>query len=189
MKKILSPLDKFVFAFCKILEKEVVKYVVVSGYVAIVFGRSRNTEDIDILVKKIDFDKFEKLWRVLSKKYECMNTSNAKDAYFEYLNKKTGIRFYEKGKFIPNFEFKFLKDEKDVYSLENAIRLQINKESIFISPLELQIAYKLALGSLRDIEDARFLFKLFNKHVDKEELKVWIHKLGVSKKTIKKLGV
>jgi predicted nucleotidyltransferase len=59
--KEMSHLDKFVFKFCNFLNKEKIRYVIVSGYISIVFGRSRNTEDIDILVEKINFDKFEKL--------------------------------------------------------------------------------------------------------------------------------
>jgi len=55
--------------------------------------------------------------------------------------------------------------------------------------LELQIAYKLLLGSVKDIEDARFLFKLFMEQIDKKELKAWLRELDIPKKTVEKLGV
>lgn len=47
-------LDKFVLDFCELLED----YVVVSGYASILFGRSRATEDIDLLVPKMEINKF-----------------------------------------------------------------------------------------------------------------------------------
>jgi RecA-family ATPase len=56
--KVVSKLDLFVIDFIKILEKYT-DYVIVSGYVSILFGRSRGTEDIDIFIEKIDFKKFK----------------------------------------------------------------------------------------------------------------------------------
>lgn len=40
------------------LVKNNIKYVIVSGYVAILFGRSRISEDVDLLVEHISFEKF-----------------------------------------------------------------------------------------------------------------------------------
>ena len=48
--KTISALDSLVIEFTSILNKYA-KYVIVSGYVAILFGRSRTSEDIDIVVK------------------------------------------------------------------------------------------------------------------------------------------
>ncbi len=39
----MSNLNKFVFDFCKILERKKIKYVIVLRYIAIAFGRIRNT--------------------------------------------------------------------------------------------------------------------------------------------------
>ena len=46
-------LDKFCIDFCSILDKHV-KYIVVSGFVVIASGRTRGTEDIDVIIEKID---------------------------------------------------------------------------------------------------------------------------------------
>ena len=51
--KTLSELDIFVLDFLDIL-KVYTDYVIVSGYVTILFGRARGTEDIDIIIEKID---------------------------------------------------------------------------------------------------------------------------------------
>lgn len=48
--KVLNNLDRFVLDFISILEKYV-GYVVVSGYVSILLGRSRSSEDVDFLRK------------------------------------------------------------------------------------------------------------------------------------------
>gem|GEM_PF-4971067 len=45
-EKVLNKYDRFVLDFT--LEKEKIRYVLLSGYVAILFGRSRQTEDIDL---------------------------------------------------------------------------------------------------------------------------------------------
>ncbi len=47
----LSLLDSFVLSFTKHLASNNIKYVIVSGYVAILFGRSRISEDVDILIE------------------------------------------------------------------------------------------------------------------------------------------
>jgi len=51
LRIILSNLDKFVLEFIKVLEQHV-DYVIISGYVSIVLGRTRITEDIDVFIKK-----------------------------------------------------------------------------------------------------------------------------------------
>ncbi|HLD41949.1 MAG TPA: hypothetical protein VJB06_02850 [archaeon] len=56
LDKIENELDKFVLDFIKILEKHA-KYVIVSGYVAILFGRSRGTEDIDMFIGRLAKEK------------------------------------------------------------------------------------------------------------------------------------
>ncbi len=61
--------------------------------------------------------------------------------------------------------------------------------SVFISPLELQIAYKLYLGSDKDYEDARYLYKLLLQHIDTKKLKHFISILGVGREARKVLGV
>jgi len=47
----LSNLDKLVLNFVKILEKYT-DYIIVSGYVSIILGRARATEDVDVFIKK-----------------------------------------------------------------------------------------------------------------------------------------
>ena len=52
-------LDKFVEEFCGIVERYV-KYIICSGFVAIVHGRTRGTEDIDMIIEHIPLETFRK---------------------------------------------------------------------------------------------------------------------------------
>lgn len=165
----LNGLDKFVIDFCKLLED----YVLVSGYVSILFGRSRATEDVDLLIPKMSFEKFEKVWdRIYKNGFECLNTSNIKKAFS--LIKNQNIRFSKVGKPIPNMEFKLIKNDIHQYSLENKLKVIMKENILFVSPLEMQIAYKLLLGkqgNTKDIEDAKHIYELFKENLDNNELK------------------
>lgn len=178
-EKELNELDKFVIKFTKILNDLNIKYVIISGYVAILFGRSRNSEDIDIFIERLDKDKFIELWEQLIEEFECIIPKNVEEAYSEYLLKNTAIRFAAKDKFIPYMEVKFPKNSLDEFSLEKRKEVIINNHQIFISPLELQIAYKIYLGSEKDIEDARFLFRLFKDNLNFNLLNLFIQKLNI----------
>ena len=185
-EKEISVLDDFTLDFVDVLTKHAVKHVIVSGYVAILFGRSRMSEDVDILIEHISYDDFLKLWSELEQTYECLITSNPDDAYHSYLENHNAIRFARKGNFIPNMEMKFVKNDLDRYSINNRKHVKINDRSLFISPLELQIPYKLFLGSKKDIEDARFLFKLFRDKLDSDMLNTFIDEMNIPAECVDK---
>ncbi|MCX6710575.1 MAG: hypothetical protein NTZ02_00615 [Candidatus Woesearchaeota archaeon] len=74
LNKQLTPLDNIVIKFISVLDKCEIDYVIVSGYVAILFGRSRSSEDIDIIIEKITYNSFIKFWQEMNKKFECIIT-------------------------------------------------------------------------------------------------------------------
>ena len=171
MDKVLNKLDKIVLDFTSILKKYS-DYVIVSGYVSILFGRSRATEDIDLLVPKMEKDVFFKLLKDLNKKFECLNSSNPESLYEDYLCNKTAIRFSYKNKPIPNIKFKFAQTQVDYESLKQKICVRIGVKELFVSSIELQIAFKeQVLGSDKDIEDAEHLKTVFEKNLNILKLK------------------
>ena len=176
-KKQLNTLDKFVIDFTSLLNRLDICYVIVSGYVTILFGRSRVSEDVDIIVERIEFDKFEKLWDALKKDFVCINAKEAKEAFGRYLQAGVALRFAKKNRFIPNIEFKFPKISLDLWTLRERKKVLLNNHEIFISPLELQIPFKLYLGSEKDIEDAKYLYNLFKNNIDTNVLNEFIQKL------------
>jgi len=173
-EKELNKLDQFVLDFIKLLGN--INYVLVSGYVAIFFGRSRATEDIDFFIEKLTFEEF-KLFakRVTEKGYWFVNGNDVENLY-AILKEGSSLRIAKKGEWDPNAEIKFPMDNTDFFSLKNKIKVVFGDNVIYISPIELQIAYKLKLAhniknrSSKDIEDALHIFKLFEKYLSKEEL-------------------
>jgi len=167
LDKELNDLDLFVLEFTKILEKYT-PYAVVSGYVALLFGRSRATEDVDIIIPKIDREKFLKLFEDLKKEgYWCLNADDANSLFDDYLTQKVAVRFAKKNNVIPNIELKFAKNDFDLMTIKERIKVQTLKGTIHISRLEEEIAYKeTVLGSEKDLEDARFLRKVFEKNLN-----------------------
>lgn len=178
-EKDLNSLDKFVIDFTSVLNKLDIDYVIISGYVAILFGRSRISEDIDVFIEYISLDTFKRLWNSLEESFYCINTDNFEDAYKEYLKNNDAIRLAKKDKFIPNIEIKFPKIDLDLLSLKNRIKVVVNDNIIYISPIELQIVFKLSLGSEKDIEDARYLYGIFKEKLNKELLEELFRKLNI----------
>lgn len=181
-EKVLNKLDKFVIDFTRILNELKIDYVLVSEYVSILFGRNRSSEDIDLIIEKIDFGRFKELWGRLYEKFECLNTDNISEAYNEYLLNNISIRFAVKTIYVPNMEVKFPHielNDLDMVSLREKKEVVLNSNTFYISPIELQIAFKVFLGSKKDIEDALFLYKLFKNQLNMELIKEFGRKLKI----------
>ena len=157
----LSELDKLVLSFISILQKYT-SYVLVSGYVAIVLGRTRTTEDVDFFIERLDKETFSKFYSELKKGGFWSVNVDSEDELFSILNDGLSIRFALDGQVVPNMEVKFVKDALDRFTIDNKIRLITNGGEMLISKIELQIAYKkFVLKSQKDMEDARHLQGLF----------------------------
>ncbi|HIJ05703.1 MAG: hypothetical protein XE11_1514 [Methanomicrobiales archaeon 53_19] len=175
----LSELDLFVCRFLDILE-DYSPYTIISGYVAILFGRTRSTEDIDLLIPVCSYPSFHSLHDAcIDHGFEFLNAEDAEGLY-SFLSSGYGIRLCEKDTFIPNIEIKFIKNESDEYSFEKRIQLIINGRTFFISPLEIQIAYKFWLGSQKDIEDAIFIRNVCRDVIDEKLLQDFCKSFGVT---------
>ena len=186
-EKELNSLDKFVIDFCSILNKLKIKYVIMSGYVAILFGRNRSSEDIDMFIEEIDFNKFKSIWDELKENFSCVNTDDVEDAFYKYLKDINQIRFSRKDRYVPNIEMKFPKRDIDHYILENRILVMLNKHMFFIANIEEQIAYKLYLGSEKDIEDAVYLYEIFKENINVSLLDHFCRKLNIEETAKKHL--
>jgi len=57
--------------------------------------------------------------------------------------------------------------------------VELNGEILPIAHIESQISYKLYLGSEKDIEDAKYLYDIFEKKLKMDILKRNLKKLGV----------
>jgi hypothetical protein len=164
--RVLSDLDKFTIDFTNILKKHT-KYVIVSGYVAILLGRARASEDVDILIPRIDFSTFKNLYiNIRKNNFYCLNAEDEKTVY-SYLEDNLAVRFAKKDTMIPNIEMKWAKHEFDKLALENTIDVLMKNETLCISNLELQIAFKEeVLKSLKDLEDAEHIKEVAREYLD-----------------------
>ncbi len=168
-----NELDKLVITFIDILKKYA-NYVVVSGYVAILFGRSRGTEDIDILIEEIPKEQFFKfLEDIIKHRFWCINTDEREEMY-DMLQTGDAIRFAIKHTFQPNFEVKFIKDKIQERAIKEKIKVILPKYEMYTSPLEMQIAYKeVMLKSEKDKEDALHLRKLFKEKLNESRIEMY----------------
>jgi hypothetical protein len=186
--KEINELDKRVIDFIKLLEP--VDYVIISGYIGILFGRSRNTEDVDIFINfKQEKELSAFLKRLEKKSYYIINALTTEEAC-ELLNEGVPIRIAKEGEIMPNFELKLPKTETDRLSFENKMIVKLGEYGLNTSSLELQIAYKLFLGSEKDYGDAIHLYDISEEYLNKAKFHSFIRMLGVSDKVVKKvLGV
>ena len=132
---------KFTFDFVRILEKYA-DYAIISGYISILLGRSRATEDVDIFIKRISKDKFKDMYEELVKGgFWCLNSDN-ENTIFDYINERVAIRF-AKGKIpLPNIKVKFPKDELDEDVFNDLLTVKLPDGEMKISSLERHIAFK-----------------------------------------------
>ena len=177
--KVLTELDKFVINFTDILKKNC-DYVIISGYIPILFGRTRGTEDIDVFIEYIDKKKFVNFYNnLIDNNYYFLNPENENGLY-EMLEEKLRIRAAKKDTIIPNIEIKFIKDEIDSFTLKNHVKVTLNKKfNFFISPIEIEIPYKLYVGSEKDIEDALYLYEIFKNKMNTELMHIFSRKLKI----------
>lgn len=184
LDKVLSDLDKLVLDFVSVLVDSKIRYVIISGYVAIFFGRSRTTEDIDVFVEKMGRKKFNAFYsKLIGNGYWVINAANEAEA-FDLLMDSLAIRAAKKDNVVPNFEIKLPKKDTDFFSLDNAMKVVVNGKTLLMSPFEMQIPFKLWLGSEKDIEDAVHLYTLFNDRLDKRLMARVGSRLGVKGKMV-----
>ena len=171
LNKIINELDKFVLDFIRIIEKYA-NYVIISGYISILFGRARSTENIDVFIKKIDKEKFYLLYSDLKKNdYWCLNAESPDDVY-EYLKEGLAVRFAKKSETIPNIEVKFINKKLDADLIKESVTVITKEGSLKISSIERQIAFKkYYLKSDKDIEDAKHLEEIFKNKIDLNKIK------------------
>ena len=178
--KVLTKLDEFVVDFINILRKYC-NYVVISGYIPIFFGRTRGTEDVDVFIDYVDKKTFVSFYNDLVKNNYYFLNPEDENGLYEMLMDNLGIRTAIKDTIIPNMEMKFIKDDIDRFTLNNRVKVTVNKKSnLFISPIEVEIPYKLYLGSEKDIEDALYLWDIFQNDLDKKLMNRFMNELNVS---------
>ena len=158
-----------------------IDHVFVAGYVAILAGRSRSTEDIDVFIERCSAEPIDELVAELEREGYWGSAMPLSETYGNLAN-DTNIWVAPDGEMTPHLEVKFPSDEFDEASLRNAIDAHVGDHTIPIGPLELQIAYKLSLGGRTDLEDAAHLYTVFGETLSRDRLEVWVGRLNVTER-------
>src|SRR3989338_2430223 len=159
LDKEVNELDKFVFKFIKILRKYT-DYVIVGGYVPILLGRTKTTDEIDIFVKHLSKEKIDKFYHDIGKSYWSLNAKNSAYIY-KLLMKDLAIRISLKNTTTPNFKIKVARTKLEMANFVNKTTILTKLGAIYLSPLSVAINFKRNyLKSYRDMEDAVYLEKI-----------------------------
>jgi hypothetical protein len=163
-------LDQFCIDFCKIVEKHC-RYIIVSGFVAISSGRTRATEDIDMIIEKLSLEQYKKLHTdLIDADFVCVQEDSVEEIY-SYLIEKTSVRYIKKNQQLPEMEIKFIKDKLDEIQIQTRIKLPLTGLDVWFSSIDMNIAFKEEyLKSDKDIKDAEHLRKVYPELVNEENI-------------------
>lgn|SRR3989338_3616534 len=171
----LTELDIFVKDFLDVLKKHS-SYLVVSGYVSICTGRTRGTEDVDILIPKMGKEEFGSLFNDLQKNnFWCYQGDSASSVY-SYIENLNSVRFARTDQIFPNIECIPFDETKKAKSFEfsHPLNIRVQDFQFNIPPIEFEILYKeIILKGKKDLEDATHLRTFFSDIVKKDKFKAY----------------
>lgn len=173
-----NELDTLAIEFSTLLDRLDIDHVFVAGYVAILAGRSRSTEDIDVILERCAEETISELASVLSRE-GFWGASMPLDSLFDVLDSSSHAWVARDGDMNPRLDLLFPTDEYDRASLRGSIPAHIDDATVPIGPIELQIAYKLSLEGRTDHEDAAHLYVYFSETLSTERLEHWVNELDV----------
>ncbi len=169
----LTELDIFAKKFLDILKKHT-DYLIVSGFVSIASGRTRGTEDIDIIIPAMEEEKFNTLFKELEKNnFWCYQGDNPKEVY-TYIKGLNSIRFAKINEIFPNIELIPFDQTKKAkfFEFSHPQKIKIREFEFKIPPLEFEILYKeLILKGKKDIEDAKHLRTFFSEIIKEKKFR------------------
>lgn len=190
----VSPYDGLVREFLATLED--VEAVLISGYPAIMLGRSRETEDIDLFLGDMGRDRFDAWWgRLSAAGFWCINAGP--DGAWDLLQERMAPRFAKEGTIEPNFEVKFARERLSAQQLREAWDLDLLGVHAHIGDLSDQVAYKVFMGTQhdpggahlpvnKDMEDAEHIARVAGHAIDWARADRMISILGVPKSVWRK---
>ena len=168
----LTDLDLFLKDFLEVLKKHS-DYLIVSGYVSISTGRTRATEDIDVLVPIMEEKMFSSFLKDIEGKFWCYQGDIIKEIY-SYLKKYTSLRFSRINETFPNIEFIPIDKNRKAkwFEFTHPQKIRVKNFEFKIPPIEFEILYKeKVLKSDKDKKDALHLRTFFSEILDDKRFK------------------
>lgn len=159
--KEITKLDEFTLEVIDIIKKHA-DYLIISGYVAIFFGRSRATEDVDIFIKDLSFEKFNEMYNEFIKNGYELTIDNAKGLYYDYLKERLPVNVWRKNFPLLRVEIKLAVKPTQLAAFNDRIIAKFKDKELVMSDIESQIAYKRYIArSDKDLADAKHLELVF----------------------------
>ncbi len=173
MKRELTDLDRFVKDFLEVLQNHSC-HLIVSGFVSISSGRTRGTEDVDVLVPVMGKSKFIELFKNLQESgFWCYQGETAEEVY-DYFKELSSIRFARTDELFPNMEVIPIDETRKAkfFEFNHPQKMRVQDFEFNIPPIEFEIMYKeMVLKGKKDIEDARHLRVMFSELINKGKFK------------------
>ncbi|MDP3698644.1 MAG: hypothetical protein Q8R47_03585 [Nanoarchaeota archaeon] len=169
----LTDLDFFVRDFLTVLKRHS-NYLIVSGFVSIASGRTRGTEDVDLLMPILDKVKFAAFFQDLTNNgFWCYQSDSAEELY-PYIKDLQSIRFARVNEMFPNMEVIPITEKRKAkyFEFTHPQKMRVQDFEFKVPPLEFEILYKeLVLRGKKDLADAKHLRTFFADILKQERFK------------------
>lgn len=181
IEKEQSTLDERTFEFLAVLDAVDVDYVVVSGYVLLLTGRNRMTEDIDVILARSS----RSVLQALADRLEdagYVATPPPIERLPSFIQ-ASHVDVSKEGRRVPSFDLSLADTQLERSAIADPLTVRFAGRDIPVAPLEQQIAYKLYMaGDPRewkgtDYEDALHLYRVFEERLNIAELERYVEAL------------
>lgn len=168
VNKEINYIDRFVLKTTDILSKYT-DYVIVSGYVAIFFGRGRGSEDVDMFIKELSLERFHGMFNDFVKNGFEFTIDDPDELYKEYLRQETPVGVWKKDAPLLRLDMKFPKELSQHRLFDDRVKVIFDGRTLWMANIESTIAYKEEIAkSDKDLLDAQHLRLVFDKLDEKK---------------------
>ena len=178
----LSEFDRRAFAFFELLDEVGIDYLVVSGYLLLLTGRQRMTEDVDLILSVQTSDRLDELATRLDEEGYVANPPPL-DRLPEFIE-DGHVGVHAEGARVPTFDLSLGKTELERDAFADSLHVEVDDQSLQVTAFEQQIAYILSMlhdpsdHTAMDFLDALHLYRLFEDQLDMDSLRSYAHRLN-----------
>jgi len=159
-------LAKFVKLVIQSLEESRIRYVIVGGIAAILYGRPRTTLDIDIVISQANLADITRLEQTLKKN----GFSISDNEILEAVNQKSHCSIFFKD-YVYRIEIHGVYNPLNDRCLKNRLLMKVFEQKAYVQKAEDLIIAKLIYNSQQDLEDAFAILKRQQSTLDRTYLR------------------
>jgi len=159
---IKDTLEEFIKTVIQCLTESNIKYVIVGGLAAILYGRPRTTIDVDIIVDYTSDDEIYRLENILKEQGFSLQPNEILDSIKDKSHCSIFLEDY-----VYRIDLQGVYSSLDIRAIENRLLMKIYNLDTYIEKIEDVIIGKLVYGSPQDNED---IFAIIIRQKDKIDL-------------------